>query len=72
VLSVSAFKKALSKAFCKADKKGRGLCQLQFKFKIVPDKYQQKIIQADADRLLTCGERILSASTLEDIFSDSH
>jgi hypothetical protein len=43
-----------------------------FFFKTVPDKYQQKIAQADADQLLTWGERILSASTLEEIFADAH
>jgi hypothetical protein len=45
---------------------------LQFKFKAIPESYQQKITQADANTLLTWGERVLSVSTLEEIFADSH
>jgi predicted transposase/invertase (TIGR01784 family) len=45
---------------------------LQLKFKTVPENYQQKIAQADADTLLKWAERVLSASTIDEVFADSH
>ncbi len=42
---------------------------LQIKFGVVPDSYRQRIESADADTLLTWAERILTAETIEAIFT---
>lgn len=44
------------------------LRQLKHKFASIPKKYEQLIKQADAEILLTWGERILEAKRIEDIF----
>lgn len=46
------------------------LRQLQRKFDTIPDTYQKKLSEADAETLLVWGERILEAKTLEDIFKN--
>lgn len=43
---------------------------LKQKFIIIPESYQQKIEQANTDMLLTWGDRILDAKSLEEIFKD--
>jgi flagellar biosynthesis/type III secretory pathway protein FliH len=44
--------------------------QLQRKFSVIPERYLQLLAQADADRLLIWGERVVEASTLEEVFSE--
>lgn len=44
---------------------------LQLKFRHIPQIYQQKIAEADADTLLIWGARVLTATALEDIFVEA-
>ncbi len=41
---------------------------MQLKFGPIPENYQDKIQQADADTLLLWSERVLTAATMQDIF----
>ena len=41
---------------------------LEHKFKNIPPHLRERLAQADAEALLTIGERVLDAETLEDIF----
>jgi hypothetical protein len=41
---------------------------LQRKFHTIPDHYRQELSKANAERLLLLGERVLEATSLEDIF----
>lgn len=45
------------------------LRQIKHRFGHVPEVYLQRIQQADAETLLIWGERVLDASTLEEIFN---
>jgi len=42
--------------------------QLKFKFRIIPEHYQQKIDTADEETLMIWSERILEAKKIEEIF----
>ncbi len=42
--------------------------QLTLKFRKISDNYRQKVLEADADTLLLWSERILDATTIEEIF----
>ncbi len=42
--------------------------QLTLKFKIIPDNYRQKLLQADAETLLQWSEQIFDANTIEEVF----
>jgi len=44
--------------------------QLERKFKIIPQLFKQKIEQADGNKLLMWGDRILDAVELEEIFAE--
>ncbi len=44
--------------------------QLKYRFNQVPESYLKRIEQADAETLLSWGERILDAKTLEEIFQE--
>jgi Domain of unknown function (DUF4351)/Putative transposase, YhgA-like len=46
------------------------LKQLERKFHTIPNRYRQALSEADAERLLLLGERVLEATTLEDIFKN--
>lgn len=46
------------------------LRQLQRRFGKIPKAYKQRIVQADAKTLLTLGDKILDAKTLEDLFEE--
>jgi hypothetical protein len=43
--------------------------QLERKFRLLPDQYRQKIQQANAEKLLIWGERVLDTECLEEIFA---
>jgi hypothetical protein len=44
--------------------------QLQRKFSVIPERYLQFLAQADADRLLIWGERLVEANSLEEVFAE--
>jgi predicted transposase/invertase (TIGR01784 family) len=46
------------------------LRQLQCKFGSIPDRYRQKTLEASEETLLTWGERLVEAQTLEEIFAE--
>ena len=41
---------------------------LEHKFKNIPPHLRERLAQADAETLLTIGERVLEAQKIEDIF----
>jgi hypothetical protein len=43
---------------------------LERKFHTIPNRYRQALSEADAEKLLLLGERVLEATSLEDIFND--
>lgn len=43
---------------------------IQRRFGNIPKTYEQRITQANADTLLSLGEKILEAQTLEDLFEE--
>jgi hypothetical protein len=45
---------------------------MQHRFGNIPEVYEQRIQQADANTLLSFGEKILEAKTLEDLFKDDN
>ena len=45
---------------------------LQAKFGRLPPSYRHRIAEADAETLLSWGERVLSAATLAEVFADTH
>lgn len=44
---------------------------MQHRFGQIPKRYEQRIIQADANTLLTLSEKILEAESLEDLFEEN-
>ena len=46
------------------------ICLIKHKFGNIGKNYQERIDHADADTLLTWGEKVLDAKTLKDVFED--
>jgi Domain of unknown function (DUF4351) len=43
---------------------------LEHKFRTIPNRYRQELLEADAERLSLLGKRVLEATSLEDVFKD--
>ncbi|HET9228345.1 MAG TPA: DUF4351 domain-containing protein [Thermoanaerobaculia bacterium] len=46
------------------------LRQLRLKFGPLEPAIEERVLSADADRLLVLGERVLTAGSLQDVFRD--